>query len=665
MSTKRAFDDKLDFAQVTGQVIKNSSENKNNRYDNEEYEYEDFNDTIDYDYINCDDLDNFNAKINCCIINDIPSDNDMKQLLSIENIETPNKNSMLSFDLIKKRLNYIFIILSHINKQSLTEKTIEYIINIFINKFDVLGYYLLLKNNILNDKKPSLNFFGCDYTSKLIDIALKDKGTDSAFLITEKLFINFPPIFNQNCPLKYSDYIVYLKSRYLYEVKFFIYSTCAYIIKSDIYVIKLYENDVIDYHFITNPQYFKNTHIKTINLKDKEFIEEKCTLLDIINYIRPYVTFEKIDFIPYRTYEEFKKIYDKGIFNTFSGFIAREYPELKIKSKYTYSFLNHIYKIWCKKDMNNYIYIINWLAHLVQKPHKKIGTCIVLKSVQQGAGKNIICDFIGKFILGEPKYYVVINDMEVITGKFNALCANKILIICDEIGLYAHDHKSNDKFKNIITESKREFKKRHNKPIYISDYNNFIILTNNDYATKVEAGDRRYFCLDISNEMVENKEYFDKLNEQFNNESASHIYNWLLRIDISSWNPINIPTTDYKTELKMNSLDLPIKFIIDILQSKYEFDEDCSKYDMSHQTRLPFRIGSEYLFECFNDWKIKNGELSSYTSRKFNSCLKKINLIPSSLSINLKTIYAFEFNESLVEESIKQYIKNQDFVFIH
>ncbi len=67
----------------------------------------------------------------------------------------------------------------------------------------------------------------------------------------------------------------------------------------------------------------------------------------------------------------------------------------------------------------------------MQIPYKKIGIAILLKS-KQGAGKNIIWEFIADFMIGK-KYSLVVGDIDRLLGRFNTIVENKILTICDEI----------------------------------------------------------------------------------------------------------------------------------------------------------------------------------------------------------------------------------------
>jgi len=77
-------------------------------------------------------------------------------------------------------------------------------------------------------------------------------------------------------------------------------------------------------------------------------------------------------------------------------------------------------------------------------------------------------------------------------------------------------------------------------------------------------------ALELSNEKIGDRAYFDKLAACDNAEFGTHLYNMLMRRDISSWNPIDISNTDFKRELKLKSLGLPLLYLIDLLRGDYD-----------------------------------------------------------------------------------------------
>ncbi|CAI2196555.1 3440_t:CDS:1, partial [Funneliformis geosporum] len=73
-------------------------------------------------------------------------------------------------------------------------------------------------------------------------------------------------------------------------------------------------------------------------------------------------------------------------------------------------------------------------TYLVQKPEKKPCPILVLKSMLQQCGKNIITDFIGNKVLG-PHLHFATSDLGKILRRFNSAIQARKLIIMNETGM--------------------------------------------------------------------------------------------------------------------------------------------------------------------------------------------------------------------------------------
>ncbi len=414
-------------------------------------------------------------------------------------------------------------------------------------------------------------------------------------------------------------------------------------------IIKNINNDSLSITFINSYE------------KDGELIEEKFNLISILKSIKDEIAFDYFDFIPYSPIQiknnpNLLNEYENS-FNLFTGFKARYIWDLDGYYNEYYKkvipIFDHIKNIMCGKNERIYNYILDWIAHLFQYPNKKIGIMIVLKSIKQGAGKNIIFDFIRDYVYGE-KYCLEINNMEQLTGKFNSLLQNKLLTLADEVGMFGTDHRNSDKLKNIITQPKQNIEKKGMDSFKINDYNNFIALTNNDWAFKIEAGDRRHICLELSDEKVDNQEYFNKIGECFNNECGNIFYSILLNRDISKWEKNNIPMTKMKRELKLNSAPKTILFIIDIIEQKEKINLDSQN-----------RIHQCDLFNIFKQWLNNNGYNDNYNSRRFKLDLEKIKLYQlCAFKIHGAKKVGYKIDIEFCKNEIRNFLKDPEFEFL-
>jgi hypothetical protein len=208
--------------------------------------------------------------------------------------------------------------------------------------------------------------------------------------------------------------------------------------------------------------------------------------------------------------------------------------------------LAHVEQVLADGDTANNDYIIGWLAHLVQRPHVKTGVALVFTG-SQGTGKSVFWEQVGKMIFGP--YYLYLNSMDSITNHFNAHTNNKLLTVGDEV-TWAGCHKANNLLKSKITQTHQLLEQKGVDAVEFDDYQNYVFLSNNDDAVKIEETDRRYFVSKTSNKYARNNPYFDNLaTELKSKQSMEHFYTYLLRYDLSNFNIRNIPHTKAKLEM--------------------------------------------------------------------------------------------------------------------
>lgn len=282
-------------------------------------------------------------------------------------------------------------------------------------------------------------------------------------------------------------------------------------------------------------------------------------------------------------------------FNLFMGFQAEYDPHLVIDESKFDKILWHIKYIWCcyndklpandKKNIKAlelYNYILNWFAYLFQNPSKKNGVCLWLQGVQ-GSGKTAILEeFFCKLIVGDASSLTV-NNLELLTARFNSIMENRFLTVGDEIGSFI-DPRQKGILKNIVSQKETTSEKKFHERVKVRDHNHFIFCTNEFKPVFSEIGDRRNLMIMISKVMATVKDYFDGLATQFSQPSADHMYNWLMRRDISKWNPLPIPNTEWRDELQEEVMDSWLKYMGRILRYETPIKNNSTEYTSTVHT---------------------------------------------------------------------------------
>jgi hypothetical protein len=345
-----------------------------------------------------------------------------------------------------------------------------------------------------------------------------------------------------------------------------------------------------------------------------EMIEKTYMMYDELQKISALVTYDTMNFCPYLS----ENPTQKNGFNFFSGFVQKYTPQFEVNMRVLELLLNHIAHIWCADDIISNEYILNWMAHIIQKPATKMGVAVLLKSSSQGAGKNLICEFICKRLIGN-QYTTIISKSEQIFNKFNSVLENKLLTIVDEVTDCGEFHRLCDILKGFVTQTEILIERKGLENYKLPDHNNFILLSNNMLPIKIEPSDRRFFALDVSNEKANDRTYFDPLAASLTDECGLHFFHFLAQRDISNFKASDIPASKFKTELKINSLSLPIRFLFDIATR----DEPADPL-IDPLNPLMLRTSTRELLGAFCTWAIRRRITHSFNEISFGREISKL-----------------------------------------
>ena len=229
-------------------------------------------------------------------------------------------------------------------------------------------------------------------------------------------------------------------------------------------------------------------------------------------------------------------------------------PQLK-------QWLDHLRIVVSKNDDTVYQYLLNWFAHLIQKPDEKPGTAIILKG-EQGTGKNTTVDPILK-ILGVHGLYV--EKPGAVSGKHNKILDNRVLVFADEAAIQQKADCS--VLRALITQKKNTVEPKN---IDSYDQRNFIRLimaTNDDCPVLMDTDERRYVVVEMDKCHKQDTAYFKKMIAATEGDLPAKLLHFLQQRDISQFEPVEIPRTKYLTEAKLNNLKPEQAFVYEALQN--------------------------------------------------------------------------------------------------
>lgn len=179
-------------------------------------------------------------------------------------------------------------------------------------------------------------------------------------------------------------------------------------------------------------------------------------------------------------------------------------------------------------------YVLNWLAHVVQKPSRKTEVCILLYG-SQGCGKSTIGEYILRKIIGLDKMHIT-SKTEKIFGRFVDTQGKLLAVLNEASGKDTFN--ICDVLKDAITCSTTEQEKKGIDAVTITDYTNYIFTTNNINSVKIPEDDRRFMPIEINEELKGNVAYFKELYADLDNEEIMRkFYDELMKRPLKNFNP--------------------------------------------------------------------------------------------------------------------------------
>ncbi len=302
------------------------------------------------------------------------------------------------------------------------------------------------------------------------------------------------------------------------------------------------------------------------------------------------------------------KPYDYGLKkherNTFSGFQA-QYRSW-YDSEYIQPILFHIKNVLADGDNDIYLYIMSWLWRIINKPYNKTGIFMLFYG-QQGTGKTIFADFLIEHVFGKNLSFST-NGIKPLTQRFNGCTMSKLFCCCNELSTISDSgnnwHAGFDSMKNLITDKLISVEKKGMEHIMVDNHINFMGTTNNPNCIKVENGDRRYACFEVSNKYKGDYDYFDRLGACMNKEGGNHFYNYMISCPKDKLVDIRkIPKTRLRSNLLENSKSQFDRFIDDFLLS-----EDYSMDERKWISKEDKEISKKDLYTEYQYWCGENNE---------------------------------------------------------
>lgn len=262
-------------------------------------------------------------------------------------------------------------------------------------------------------------------------------------------------------------------------------------------------------------------------------------------------------------------------------------------------FYDYVLNIVCSGDDDTCHWVMSWLADMLQQPHKKPGTALVLVGVQ-GAGKTFLGERVMGAIIGKS-HYSQISNVARLTDKFNTTIDNRILVQCDEaVHNYQKDVAS--RLKSIITDESVTIEPK-GVNAYAKPNHMHLIFTSNEETAALfidpSPHERRFTVLKVSPARATDLKYWQDL-RAWTEASLPKIMRWLLDYKYDT-NLVRRPLkTEAKEDLQRVGLDAEVSWVLSRMAAGFPIG------DRVHR----------HWFHCFDSKSITQADMQHDTVRR-------------------------------------------------
>lgn len=211
---------------------------------------------------------------------------------------------------------------------------------------------------------------------------------------------------------------------------------------------------------------------------------------------------------------------------------------------------DYLRDVICAGQDASFSYLINFLAHMVQKPEEKPGVMIVLLG-GQGTGKGMFFQLLRAIW---PRTTLIVSDVEQVIGRFNAALERNFVISMDE-ALFVGDKKAMDRLKSTITEPVLKIEQKFQPPRFIESVHRFFAASNHDHFAHVDRDDRRLACFRVSDKHKQDSIYFQGIADAIDNPNiVGALLYYLQRRDLDLFDVRARPKNTEQVSQKIKSL---------------------------------------------------------------------------------------------------------------
>lgn len=227
-------------------------------------------------------------------------------------------------------------------------------------------------------------------------------------------------------------------------------------------------------------------------------------------------------------------------------------------------FLDYIQEVICGRNAVHTKYVTQFLAHMLQKPNEKPSVALVLKT-EKLAGKHFLFQIISAML---AEYCISTEPAELFKKRSNNAFANKLLFFVNN--MYLRGLRDAKQLSSLIDAQFTEIKLKGNTSIVVQCCSRFIISASKINAVSAYVSEQRYLVLESNDVYSSDEQYYTNV-RLFCKENVEYLLHYLLKLDISDFNPHVAPLCQSLLSDKIASLTPSLSFFYEELLSEAPF----------------------------------------------------------------------------------------------
>lgn len=238
------------------------------------------------------------------------------------------------------------------------------------------------------------------------------------------------------------------------------------------------------------------------------------------------------------------------------------------------------------------LWIVNWMAHLAQRPHENPGVALVLRG-EEGTGKGTL----GRALMRMMRPHATqITHTKHLVGAFNAHLRDVLFMFADE-AFFAGDRSQEGALKGLITEGYRVNESKGRDATLGLNRLHLMMASNNSFVVPASAEARRFAVFDVSNIHRQDQSYFKTVLDEMDPDGdaagiAAMLWD-LKRVPIDLDFLRKVPETEALRAQRLATLRGPAKWMLDVLSRGY-IGDTFQTWEASYST--------DDLFDSYKSW---------------------------------------------------------------